>query len=99
MGMNFRNSRQFAAAASFIAAFLCCAASAQVTTAIHGVVQDSSGALVPKADLKLLDTSTKTVQNTISTDAGSFVFTNLPGGTFEITVTAAGFRATTLSNI
>src|SRR5215467_9544592 len=98
--MNRRNTRRFAGAASFVAAAIfCCAASAQVTTAIHGVVKDVSGAVVPNVPVKLVDTSTKVTQNTTSGDDGSFVFTNIPAGTFDITVTAAGFQATTLANV
>ena len=94
------SSRRFTVVARLVAAAIfVCAASAQVTTAIHGVVKDSSGAVVPKTAVRLLDTSTKITQNTTSGDDGSFVFTNLPAGTFAITATAPGFQATTLDNI
>src|ERR1700761_697558 len=98
--MHFRDNHRSTAAASLVAAAIfCCAASAQVTTAIHGIVKDTSGAMVPKAAVKLVDTSTKVTQDTTSTNDGSFVFTNLPAGSFNITVTAPGFQATTLDNV
>jgi len=98
--MDPRARRRFTTAASLVAAAIfCCAASAQVTTAIHGAVKDASGALVPKADVKLLDTATKITRITTSGEDGLFVFTNIPAGTFAITVTAAGFQPTTLGNV
>src|SRR5262245_21490838 len=98
--MDCRSSRRLTTAATLVAAAIfCCAVSAQVTTAIHGVVKDSSGAVVPNVPVKLVDTSTKIARNTTSGADGSFVFTNIPAGALDITVTAAGFQATTLSNV
>src|SRR5262249_1149095 len=71
----------------------------QTTTGIHGTVKDSSGAVVPKAALTLLDTATNISRDTTSGDDGSFVFVNLPAGTFKLTAPAAGFSASVLQSV
>src|SRR6185312_6488352 len=42
----------------FIGALFSCVASAQIVTGLHGLVKDSSGAVVPKASLQLVDMAT-----------------------------------------
>src|SRR5437870_12022654 len=47
---------------------------AQVTsTSIRGTVKDTSGAVIPNAALKLVDTSTGSERQTVSGDEGAFV--------------------------
>ncbi len=71
----------------------------QVGTGIHGIVKDSSGAVVPKTALKLTDTATNIVRETVSSGEGTFVFVNLPAGTFTLAATAPGFQASVLESI
>lgn len=73
---------------------------AQVTaTAIHGLVRDPSGAVVPGATLRLLDTSTGIERTTVSSADGVFVFSNLQPGSYKLTVATAGFQNTILNSI
>src|ERR1700677_4563985 len=66
---------------------------AQVTTtAIHGIVRDPSGAVVPGAAVKITDTGTGIERTTVSAQDGGFVFPDLQAATYKLTVTATGFQ-------
>jgi hypothetical protein len=92
--------RRIAAAAGvLVAAIFTSTAIAQTTNGIHGLIKDASGAVVPKAAVMLTDMSTHIAQNTTSGEDGSFVFVNIPAGTFRINVTAPGFQASVLDSV
>src|SRR5438874_1312599 len=63
----------------------------QATAQIHGVVQDSSGAAVPGAEVKATQTDTGTVRTVNSEADGSYVLTNLPLGRYRLDVGKTGF--------
>jgi Carboxypeptidase regulatory-like domain/TonB dependent receptor len=58
---------------------------------ISGTVLDASGATIPGAAVTAVETATNTTYNSASTSAGEFAFTNLPVGSYTVTITAAGF--------
>jgi Carboxypeptidase regulatory-like domain len=66
---------------------------------IAGVVEDSSGAVVPNAKLTATEKNTGTVYRTVSTSAGSYRFPNVRIGTYDLTVSATGFKTPTLTGI
>ncbi len=59
---------------------------------ISGTVTDTSGAAVPNAAIKATEDATGTSNDTISSSAGDFNYTNLPIGSYTVTITAAGFN-------
>jgi hypothetical protein len=64
-----------------------------VTASLEGTVQDSSGAAVPSAAVKVTNTSTGIVTLASTSQDGRFVMPALqPGGPYTITVTANGFK-------
>jgi hypothetical protein len=67
--------------------------------AIAGVVEDSSGAVVPNAKLTATGKATGSVYETVTTSSGSYRFPNLRIGTYDLTVTATGFKSPTLTGI
>src|SRR5579872_443177 len=67
-----------------------------MSTGIHGVVRDQSGAVVPKASVTAVDTGTGIERNTITANDGGFVFPNLLAGTYRISASAAGFQTAVL---
>ena len=76
------------------------AALAQLTTAdILGTVTDSTGAVVPKANVTLVNVDTNLTRTGVSNDSGDFDFTLLPVGHYSITVKISGFKTGTVSNI
>jgi hypothetical protein len=60
---------------------------------IFGVVKDSSGAVVPGADVSARETETNLSRSAVSGPDGGFRFDALPVGTYEITAKANGFQA------
>ena len=59
---------------------------------ISGTVADPTGAVVPGAAIEVRETSTGTVNRTVSDAAGQYVMPFLLPGNYSITVTAKGFQ-------
>jgi hypothetical protein len=73
---------------------------AQVATAdVLGTVTDTSSAVVPGAALKLENAGTHETRNTVSGVDGSFTFSSVQPGTYQLTVTANGFKMFAAKNI
>src|ERR1035438_5495895 len=66
---------------------------------IAGNVTDPSGALVVGAKLTAKGQSTGSAYQAVSSSAGSYRFPNMNIGTYDVTVSAAGFKTTTLTGI
>ena len=66
---------------------------------ISGEVLDSTGARLPHAVVKLLETSTHTVSTTASNDVGLFNFPSVAVGHYTLTVTNPGFKDKELTNL
>ncbi len=67
---------------------------AQLTTtgSITGTVADTSGAIVPKAAIKIVNQNTGFTTATESNADGTFVVSGLPIAVYDATVTAEGFK-------
>src|SRR5689334_15032641 len=62
------------------------------TGAITGMVQDPSGAVVTKAEVRITEQDTNMLQRTITTEAdGTFTAPLLPVGTYRVDIHASGF--------
>src|SRR5579864_5995443 len=66
---------------------------------IAGNVVDPSGAMVAGAKLTAKGEQTGSVYQTVSSSAGSYRFPNVNIGVYDVTVSAAGFKTTTLTGI
>jgi hypothetical protein len=66
-------------------------AQATSTGTVVGTVTDPSGAVVSKATVTMTDKTTNTKRTTATNDIGRYVFVNIPPGTYDITVSQAGF--------
>ena len=62
------------------------------TGSISGVVTDPNGASIPAATVVATHTPTGRQYTSVTTQAGLYVFPNLPTGPFTITVKQAGFK-------
>ncbi len=71
---------------------LCLAASAQDTGSITGTVKDPSGAAVPNADVVVTNPDHGIDRHTASNSGGDYNESALPGGTYDVIVTAPGFK-------
>src|SRR6201986_2610508 len=67
--------------------------------AINGTVQDPSGAVIPSAQVKLLNTDQSITLNTTTNASGAYTFSPVRIGHYSITVNAAGFTTTTQTNL
>ncbi|WP_213805584.1 carboxypeptidase regulatory-like domain-containing protein [Granulicella sp. dw_53] len=66
---------------------------------ISGTVQDSTGAVIPNAQISLLSQDTGLTRETASTGDGAYSFQDLPIGKFTITITAPGFASAKIVDI
>ena len=60
---------------------------------ILGTVRDNSGAVVPRADVKLTDTDENTTRETSTDGNGDYQFVNTKDGHYRLEVNAAGFQS------
>ncbi len=63
----------------------------QPTAQITGIITDSSGAVVPAAQIKVVNTETGMHWEAQSNESGNYAFSNLRPGNYEITVSRDGF--------
>ena len=88
------------AAIFFLLIFLVGAAEGMAQSAtILGVVRDASGAVVPQAALTARNTETGQARTTISGSDGSYRFSALPVGIYEVQVEQAGFQSAVRSGL
>jgi hypothetical protein len=66
---------------------------------ITGEVLDSTGARLPHATLRLLETSTQTVSTTMTNDVGLFNFPSVLVGHYTLTISSPGFKEKQLANL
>ncbi len=75
-------------------------AQAQYRSSIQGVVTDATGAVVPGANLTLINLATNEKQVRVSDQAGVFNFNALPAGAnFRLEVLKEGFQKRVLDNL
>lgn len=81
------------AATILTTALLASMAVAQLTTgSLSGTVRDATGAVIPKANVTLLNEATNDARTTMSNSSGYFTFAAVQPGAYSITVSAAGFE-------
>lgn len=64
----------------------------QTLGSINGTITDATGALVPKANVKIRNTGTNLTVTAESKDDGSFSVADLPIGNYEVTFEKNGFK-------
>jgi hypothetical protein len=62
---------------------------------IVGSVTDASGAAVPNAQVKVTNQETNETREVATNDAGGYVLSTLPAGTYNVSVSKTGFRTFT----
>lgn len=67
--------------------------------AIAGSILDSSGGAVPDAQLTATGVGTNSVYNTVSSSTGAYRFSDLVLGTYNISVTAQGFKVAQVNGV
>jgi hypothetical protein len=79
--------------------FLSCSLWADVTGAVSGTVRDPGQAVVPGAQVSIVNVQTNVAQQTTTAGDGSYHFLALQPGSYRITVTAPGFQSYSDSGI
>ena len=70
---------------------------AQSTTAdVIGTVTDSSGGVVPGAEVKVTGIDNGLVRSATTNDLGAYSVTELPGGSYSVAVSKTGYKAVSL---
>jgi len=70
-----------------------------VTTSLSGTVVDTSGAVIPGADVLAKNIATTAESRTVSTDNGTFTIPALNPGTYSVTVSLMGFKTAVLNEV
>lgn len=69
------------------------------TGTVSGTVKDSSGAVVPGAEVQLIDLATNQSRNQVTNDIGQYIFPTVLPGEYKVTVTMPGFRQAVVSQL
>src|SRR5678815_2696912 len=59
---------------------------------VTGTVADATGAVIPGATITATNTQTTLKYETVSTETGNFTLSQLPGGTYGLSVELPGFK-------
>ena len=65
----------------------------------NGTVTDSTGAVLPAAEVVVMESQTRVETRAVTNDSGVFRFPYLPPGLYKITVSKTGFRPSAVDNI
>ena len=68
-------------------------------TSLSGTVADTSGAVIPGANVEVKNNGTGEKYNIVSGTGGEFTVASLPGGTYSVTVSLMGFKTSILSSV
>src|SRR5512134_446892 len=66
---------------------------------ISGVVQDTTGAILPGVDVTLTNVGTKIARQAVTNEAGLYTFPNVPVGEYQVTAMLSGFKPITKSGV
>src|SRR5436190_23199809 len=79
--------------------YSCACFAQEVTAGVYGTVMDASASAVPRASIVVRNLETGRTSQTHSDEAGNFVMTLLPIGSYDVTAESAGFRTSRVSGI
>src|SRR5262245_29245253 len=68
-------------------------------SSLSGTVADSSGAVIPGADVKVRNNGTGAEYNAVTASDGGFTVPSVPGGTYTVTVSLMGFKTAVLNSV
>src|SRR5262245_39533990 len=82
-----------------LAGLLSSAEAQQFNGTLRGVVQDSTGAVLPGAEVVVTDVGTNDTRSATTDSRGSWVLPNLKPGTYRVVVSMNGFKTSALDNV
>jgi Carboxypeptidase regulatory-like domain len=72
---------------------------AQAVGQILGTVTDPSGAVMPNVKITAVQAATGLTRTTVSSTQGTYTLSQLPVGTYDVTVQASGFKTATSTGV
>ena len=69
------------------------------TGAVSGTIVDSSGGLIPGAEVRIVNAATNEQRQIVSDGRGGFFIPSLPPGSYRVTVTKSGFKTSAFDNV
>jgi hypothetical protein len=94
-----RSRRVAVLSVCFAILFACCLSAQTFRGSIQGTITDSTGAAIPNAQVKVISPGTGLTRTVSTNDLGGYVASELPLGTYSITIVKEGFRSMTLTDI
>ena len=87
--------------AAFFVLFFAPHAAAQGSffTSLSGIVADTSGAVIPGANVEVKNNGTGEKYNVVTGSDGGFTVASVPGGTYSVTVSLMGFKTSVLNTV
>jgi len=85
--------KQFLAVCVLLCAFAAILPAQSIYATLTGVVSDPSQGLVAQATVRLRDEGSGSLRDTTTNNQGYFTFASVPVGTYELSVTMAGFES------
>jgi hypothetical protein len=79
----------------FLVMFSSASLSAQTAGVISGHVADTTGAVIPNANVTLTNVGTSAERSTVTTGAGDYTFPDVPPAIYKVQVTHTGFKTET----
>ena len=79
--------------------FDCALGQGIITGSLGGTVVDQTDAVIPNASITAVNESTKTTLRAVTNAEGTFTISNVPVGSYTVTITAAGFGTASIKNI
>ena len=71
--------------------------SAQFSSNVQGIVQDQTGAPIPKATVQMLNTGTQVTETTTTDGAGNYHFVSVAPGAYSVSAEKSGFSKATVT--
>ncbi len=75
------------------------AAYGQTFGSIAGEIRDAQSAVVPAAEVTVINSATNVARKTITNDAGLYSFPSMPPGTYDIRVAKPGFKVASAKSV
>ncbi len=72
---------------------------AQSFTAVTGVVSDPTGAVIPGVEVTATNTATRASRLVITNETGTYIVSQLPPGTYDVSASLPGFRTQLMSGV
>src|SRR5262245_3863667 len=82
--------------------FVVCAVTSMgqtLTGRIQGTVNDAQGAVIPGADIKVVNKLNGAAFDSLSNELGFWALPSMPSGIYTVTVSLPGFKTVTIDNV